>query len=302
MVSPVIRLGRTDLEVFPLCLGGNVFGWTADEDASFAILDAYVEAGGNFVDTADSYSSWVPGHSGGESETIIGKWMAARGNRDRIVVATKVGRLPGKADLRADTIRQGVEDSLRRIGTDRIDLYYAHADDNPEIPLEETLGAFDELVRSGKVRYIAASNYSAPRLAEALAVSERDGLASYAAVQPHYNLVERDYEQELAPLCADKGVPCVPYFALAMGFLTGKYRSGGATVDSPRAEGAAAYLDERRRRGSRDARRGRRRARDDRRFRRPRVAPRPADRRSTRSPARAPSLSLPISCRWPASS
>jgi aryl-alcohol dehydrogenase-like predicted oxidoreductase len=239
----VAPLGRTDLDVFPLCLGGNVFGWTADEEASFAVLDAYAEAGGNFVDTADAYSAWVPGHSGGESETIIGKWMAARGNRDRIVVATKVGRLTGKADLHADTIGEAVEDSLRRLQTDYIDLYYAHGDDNPDIPLAETLGAFDELVRSGKVRYIAASNYGAPRLAEALETSERGGLASYVALQPHYNLVERDYEEELAPLCAEKGLPCVPYFALAMGFLTGKYRPGGPAVDSPRSGGAAKYLD-----------------------------------------------------------
>jgi aryl-alcohol dehydrogenase-like predicted oxidoreductase len=239
----VAPLGRTDLDVFPLCLGGNVFGWTADEEASFAVLDAYAEAGGNFVDTADAYSAWVPGHSGGESETIIGTWMAARGNRDRIVVATKVGRLTGKADLHADTIGEAVEDSLRRLQTDYIDLYYAHGDDNPDIPLAETLGAFDELVRSGKVRYIAASNYGAPRLAEALETSERGGLASYVALQPHYNLVERDYEEELAPLCAEKGLPCVPYFALAMGFLTGKYRPGGPAVDSPRSGGAAKYLD-----------------------------------------------------------
>ncbi len=240
----MIRLGRTDLDVHPLCLGGNVFGWTADEDASFAVLDAYAAAGGNFVDTADAYSAWVPGHSGGESETIIGKWMASRGNRDRMVIATKVGRLgPDKNNLRAETIRQAVEDSLRRLQTDYVDLYYAHGDDNPEIPLEETLGAFDELVRAGKVRHIAASNYGPERLREALEVSERDGLASYAAVQPQYNLVDREYERTLAPLCAEKGLPCLPYFALAMGFLTGKYRPGGPAVDSPRAGGAAKYLE-----------------------------------------------------------
>jgi aryl-alcohol dehydrogenase-like predicted oxidoreductase len=240
----VIRLERTDLDVHPLCLGGNVFGWTADEEASFAILDAYADAGGNFIDTADAYSAWVPGHSGGESETIIGKWMAARGNRDRVVIATKVGRLgPSKNNLHADTIRDAVEDSLRRLQTDRIDLYYAHGDDDPDIPLEETLGAFDELVRAGKVRYIAASNYSPARLAEALAVSERDGLAAYVALQPQYNLVEREYEDELAPLCAEKSLSCIPYFALAMGFLTGKYRPEGPAVDSPRSGGAAKYLE-----------------------------------------------------------
>ena len=238
-------LGRTGLDVSPLCLGGNVFGWTADETNSFAVLDAYAAAGGNFVDTADSYSAWVEGNRGGESEEIIGRWLAARGNRDRIVVATKVGRLPGKDDLHAGTIRQGVEDSLRRLQTDYIDLYYAHGDDHPEIPLEETLGAFDELVRTGNVRHIAASNYEPPRLAEALAISTRDGLASYVALQPHYNLVERGYEGELREICADQGLACLPYFSLAKGFLTGKYRPGGAPVDSPRSAGAAVYLDDR---------------------------------------------------------
>ena len=243
MVSTVRTLGGTSLEVHPLCLGGNVFGWTADQEQSFAVLDAYAAAGGNFVDTADGYSAWAPGNSGGESETIIGNWMAARGNRDQIVVATKVGRLPTKQGLRAHTIREAAEDSLERLQTDRIDLYYAHGDDDPDIPLAETLGAFDELVRAGKVRYIAASNYEVPRLAEALEVSEREGFASYEALQPHYNLVERDYERELMPLCREKGLPCLPYFALARGFLTGKYRPGGPEVDSPRAEDAVGYLD-----------------------------------------------------------
>jgi aryl-alcohol dehydrogenase-like predicted oxidoreductase len=238
-------LGRTDLDVFPLCLGGNVFGWTADETDSFAVLDAYATAGGNFVDTADSYSAWAAGNRGGESETIIGRWLASRGNRDRMIVATKVGRMPGRSDLRASTIRQAADDSLRRLQTDRIDLYYAHGDDDPDIPLEETLGAFDELVRAGKVRHIAASNYGAPRLAEALAVSARDALASYVALQPHYNLVERDYEHGLRQLCADEGLACLPYFSLAKGFLTGKYRPGGPPVDSPRSGGASVYLDER---------------------------------------------------------
>jgi aryl-alcohol dehydrogenase (NADP+) len=240
----VTRLGRTDLDVFPLCLGGNVFGWTADEAQSFAVLDAYAAAGGNFVDTADSYSAWVPGNSGGESEAIIGRWMKARGNRDRVVVATKVGRLPSRKGLRADTIRQAAEDSLRRLQTEAIDLYYAHGDDDQTIPVEETLGAFDELVRAGKVRYVAASNYEAPRLAEALAASEHAGLAAYVALQPHYNLVERDYERELAPLVAAKDLACVPYFALAMGFLTGKYRPGGPAVASARAGGAGKYLED----------------------------------------------------------
>lgn len=237
------NLGSSDLSVFPLCLGGNVFGWTADRAASFDVLDAYAAAGGNFVDTADSYSAWVPGNQGGESETIIGDWMATRGNRDQIVVATKVGQKPDRAGLSAETIRAAAEDSLRRLQTDRIDLYYAHIDDQ-SVPLEETLGAFDALVREGKVRYVGASNSTAARLAEALEVSRREGLVSYVAVQPHYNLVERDeYEGELAALCVREGIGCVPYFALAKGFLTGKYRPGGDDVDSPRAERARAYLD-----------------------------------------------------------
>jgi aryl-alcohol dehydrogenase (NADP+) len=242
--TPVARIRRTDLDVFPLCLGGNVFGWTADEEHSFAVLDAYAAAGGNFVDTADSYSAWVEGNVGGESETILGRWLASRGNRDRFVVATKVGRLAGHAGLsRANVLRQA-ESSLRRLGTDRIDLYYAHSDDQ-DTPLEETLATFDELVRDGKVRYVAASNYEAPRLAEALAVSAREGLPSYVALQPRYNLVERGYERELRAVCADAGIACVPYFALAQGFLTGKYRPGGDAVESPRAQGASAHLDER---------------------------------------------------------
>ena len=238
------KIGTTALDVFPLCLGGNVFGWTADEKQSFAVLDAYAAAGGNFVDTADVYSAWVPGHEGGESETILGRWMAARGNRDRIVVATKVGMLSSLRGLAAKTIRAAAEGSLRRLRTDRIDLYYAHVDD-AATPLEETLGAFDALVREGKVRCIAASNYTTPRLAEALAVSKRLGIARYVALQPHYNLVHRaEYEGELAELCAREGLACFPYYALASGFLAGKYRPG-AKVDSARAAGAGKYLDER---------------------------------------------------------
>jgi aryl-alcohol dehydrogenase-like predicted oxidoreductase len=238
------RFENTDLHVFPLCLGGNVFGWTADEQSSFDVLDAYSSAGGNFVDTADAYSAWVPGHAGGESETIIGRWMKARRNRKQVIVATKVGRLSSLQGLAAATIRAGAEASLRRLDTDYIDLYFAHADD-PGTPLEETLRAFDALVREGKVRHIAASNYTAPRLAEALAVSRRERLASYVAVQPHYNLAHRqDYEGALRELCVQEHLACVPYFALASGFLTGKYRRG-TTVDSPRAPWVANYLDER---------------------------------------------------------
>jgi aryl-alcohol dehydrogenase-like predicted oxidoreductase len=238
------RIAGTSLDVFPLCLGGNVFGWTADERQSFDVLDAYAAAGGNFVDTADAYSAWVPGHTGGESETIIGRWMAARKNRARMIVATKVGRHPSLSGLRAATIRSAAEASLRRLGTDYIDLYFAHADD-PQTPLEETLQAFDGLVKEGKVRYAAASNYTASRLAEALAVARREGLVRYAAVQPHYNLVHRqEYEGALRELCAREQLSAVPYFALASGFLTGKYRPGAA-VESPRAPWVSAYLDER---------------------------------------------------------
>jgi aryl-alcohol dehydrogenase-like predicted oxidoreductase len=237
-------LGRTDLDIFPLCLGGNVFGWTANEQESFAILDAYAAAGGNFIDTADAYSAWVPGHVGGESETIIGRWMAARRLRHKMIIATKVGRCPGRLGLAPNNIRAGAEASLKRLGVDRIDLYYAHADD-PATPIEQSLREFDALVREGKLRHVAASNYTAARLAEALAISTHEKLTRYVALQPHYNLVVRDeYEGPLADLCAREDVSCLPYFALAKGFLTGKYRSGVA-VQSARAKGAQAYQDER---------------------------------------------------------
>ena len=241
----MLRIGASDLDVFPLCLGGNVFGWSVDEPGSFAVLDAYTAAGGNFVDTADGYSAWAPGNAGGESETIIGRWLAARGNRDSIVLATKVGKYEARDGLSAPNIRAAADDSLRRLGTDRIDLYYAHRDD-PEVPLEETLGAFDDLVRAGKVRYVAASNFDAPRLAEALAVSAREELVSYVALQPGYNLVHRDeYEGPLRDVCAREGLACIPYYGLAMGFLTGKHRPGGPVHASPRTARAREYLDER---------------------------------------------------------
>jgi aryl-alcohol dehydrogenase-like predicted oxidoreductase len=240
----VALIPHTDLDVSGLCLGGNVFGWTADREASFAVLDAYAAAGGNFVDTADVYMAGAPGNSGGESETIIGEWMAARGNRDAIVVATKVGKLAGLDNLRAETIRKAADDSLRRLGTDRIDLYYAHFDDTGT-PLAETLGAFGELIDAGKVRAVAASNYSGARLAEALETADREGLPRYVALQPGYNLMDRAYEDDQRPVCEREGLACFPFYGLARGFLTGKYRPGGAEVDSPRAEGAKAYLDER---------------------------------------------------------
>jgi len=237
------KISSTDLDVYPLALGGNVFGWTASEKESFAVLDAYAAAGGNFIDTADAYSAWAPGNSGGESETILGKWLAQRKQRDRSIIATKVGMHPQLKGLSAKTIRAAAENSLKRLGTDYIDLYYAHVDDQ-QTALEETLGAFDSLVREGKVRYIAASNYTAPRLAEALAVSDREGLARYVALQQHYNLMERDkYEGELADVVSREGLSSVPYFALASGFLTGKYRPG-AKVESQRAERAGSYLNE----------------------------------------------------------
>jgi aryl-alcohol dehydrogenase-like predicted oxidoreductase len=238
------RIPRTDLDVFSLCLGGNVFGWTADERESFGVLDSYLAAGGNFIDTADVYSAWAPGHTGGESETIIGRWMAARGTRNRMVIATKVGMAPGLKGLSPRTIRTAAEASLRRLRVASIDLYYAHADD-PETPLEDSLRAFDGLVKEGKVRHIGASNFTASRLEEALKISDRSGFARYVALQPHYNLMHRhDYEGELADLCMRKTVGCVPYYGLAKGFLTGKYRPDGH-VDSPRAAAARAYLDAR---------------------------------------------------------
>ncbi|WP_447009527.1 aldo/keto reductase [Saccharothrix hoggarensis] len=237
------KLGTSDLGVSRLCLGGNVFGWTADEETSFAVLDAYVAAGGDFVDTADAYSAWAEGHTGGESETIIGRWLRSRGNRDRVVVATKVGMLAGLDDLKAATIERAAEDSLRRLGVDHIDLYYAHKDD-PGTPQEETLAAFDRLVRAGKVRHIAASNYTADRLTSALAVSEREGFAGFVALQQAYNLVDRSYEGELSRAVADHGLSSAPYWGLAKGFLTGKYRPG-VTVESARAAAASRYLDER---------------------------------------------------------
>ena len=242
-MQPTVPLGSTGIAVSPLCLGGNVFGWTAGEEESMAVLDAYAAAGGNFVDTADGYGNWVEGNPRGMSERIIGRWMAARGNRDELVIATKVGRAQGMRGLADATIRTGVEESLERLGTDRIDLYYAHADD-PDTPLEETMAAFDALVREGKVRHVAASNYSAPRLAEALRVSHSEGLARYVGLQPEYNLVERaEYEGELQELCVAEGLACMPYYALASGFLTGKYRPGGPDVESARAASAGKHLE-----------------------------------------------------------
>ena len=214
-------LGRTGLDVHPICLGGNVFGWTADEKASFEVLDTYVELGGNFIDTAESYSRWVEGHQGGESETVIGKWLAARpGMRERVIIATKVG-----PPLGAARIREACEGSLRRLGVEQIDVYYAHNPD-PETPLEESLEAFDALVRDGKVRVLASSNHSADQLRTALTLARERGWAEYQVEQPPYSLINRSLEGGLSELCRAEGIGVVGYAALAGGFLTGKYREG----------------------------------------------------------------------------
>jgi aryl-alcohol dehydrogenase-like predicted oxidoreductase len=237
-------LGATGLLVHPLCLGGNVFGWTADEAQSFAVLDAYVAAGGNFIDTSDMYSVWVPGHDGGESERILGRWMASRQNRDRLVLATKVGMNPTRPGLSAANIEAAAEGSLRRLGVDHVDLYYAHRDDE-RTPLRETLRAFEALRQSGKVRHVAASNYGVRRLLDARTAARREGTRAYDVLQPHYNLMDRgDYEGPLMDLCVKEEVASIPYFGLARGFLTGKYRRS-RHVESARREAASAYLDER---------------------------------------------------------
>ncbi|RZI90534.1 MAG: aldo/keto reductase, partial [Variovorax sp.] len=229
-------LGRSGLEVSPLAFGGNVFGWTVDEATSFRLLDAWLDAGFNFVDTADVYSAWVPGHTGGESETIIGKWLRQSGKRNRVVLATKVGKPmgEGKVGLAPAYIRQAVDASLKRLQTDHIDLYQSH-DDDAGTPLEDSLGAFAELIKAGKVRAIGASNYTAPRLAEALDVSERLGLPRYESLQPLYNLYDRAvFEDALEPLCLERGVGVINFYALAAGFLTGKYRSEADAAKSAR--------------------------------------------------------------------
>lgn len=238
------RIGNSDLDVFPLSLGGNVFGWTADRDASFAVLDAFVDGGGDFIDTADAYSAWVPGNSGGESETIIGEWLASR-KPEGVVVATKVSQHPEFPGLAATNVRKAAEASLGRLGVDTIDLYYAHFDDE-KVPLEETVGAFGQLVADGLVRNVAVSNYSAERIREWVDIARRTGVALPVAVQPHYNLVHRnDVEETIIPVAQEFGLGLVPYYSLASGFLTGKYRSAdieGQT--SPRASGAAKYATE----------------------------------------------------------
>jgi aryl-alcohol dehydrogenase-like predicted oxidoreductase len=239
-----ITIPQTDLHVFPLCLGGNVFGWTADQEQSFEVLDAFVAKGGNFIDTADVYSEWAPGNSGGESETILGKWMAARGNRAEMIIATKVSMLSSRPGLSANNILAAVDESLSRLQTDYIDLYYAHKDD-PSVPLEETLGAFDLLIKAGKVRYIGASQHSGARLAQALSVSEARGLAKYSVLQNEYNLMERSvFEADSAPALKANRMQALPFFSLARGFLSGKYQPG-VDIDSVRASGVEGYKTER---------------------------------------------------------
>ncbi len=246
--SASTRLGRSSLEVGPLCLGGNVFDWTIDERRSFEILDAFIDAGGNFIDTADVYSVWVPDNEGGDSERVIGNWIRARGGKpEGLVIATKVGSpMPYGWGLGREHILDSARRSIERLGVDAIDLYYAHRDDD-ETELAETLGAFDELVRDGLVRTIGASNYPAARLAEALDISDRDGLARYEVLQPCYNLLDRDdFEGELQQLCIDREIAVAPYYALAAGFLTGKYQRGHQEPDTPRATSTMhRYGDER---------------------------------------------------------
>lgn len=235
------RIGNSDLDVLPLSLGGNVFGWTADRDTSFAVLDEFHAGGGDFIDTADAYSAWAPGNSGGESETLIGEWLASR-RPENVVVATKVSQHPQFRGLSAANVRAAAEASLKRLGVDTIDLYYAHFDDE-SVPLEETVAAFGDLVKDGLVRYTAVSNYTGPRIREWIDYAQAAGSALPVAVQPHYNLVHRnEVEEGVVPVAEEFGLGLVPYSALASGFLTGKYRSTDATgQSSPRAQGAAKY-------------------------------------------------------------
>lgn len=238
-------LGNSDILISNIALGGNVFGWTIDEKTSFQILDAFVDAGFNLIDTANMYSAWIPGHQGGESEAIIGNWVHSRGNRDKVVLATKVGMQmgDGSSGLKKDYIIRQADDSLRRLRTDYIDLYQSHQDDE-STPIDETLEAYDQLVKAGKVRAVGASNFGADRLRESLSVAQSRGLPSYVSLQPQYNLVERaGYETELEPLVLEYGLGVIPYYSLASGFLTGKYRSESDLSKSPRGGGVKKYLE-----------------------------------------------------------
>jgi aryl-alcohol dehydrogenase-like predicted oxidoreductase len=239
------RLGQSSIELVPLAFGGNVFGWTVDEATSFALLDGFVAAGCDFIDTADVYSRWHTGNQGGESETIIGKWLKARGNRSKVIIATKVGLEmgPGRKGLAPAYIKRSIEDSLRRLQTDYIDLYQSHRDD-PDTPIADTLGAYAELIKQGKVREIGASNYTAPRLAEALRISATQGLPRYQSLQPLYSLVERtEFEGDLEALCLKEKVGVISYYSLASGFLTGKYRSKDDMANRLRGARVEKYLD-----------------------------------------------------------
>ena len=236
-------LAKTDLQISNLCLGGNVFGWSADEKQSHDVLNLYVELGGNFIDTADVYSEWGDGHVGGESETVIGTWLKRRGKRDDVVIATKVAKLSTRPGLSRANIIAACDDSLRRLQTDHIDLYYSHEDD-ANTPLEETLAAYTELQKAGKIRFAAASNYTATRLLEAAAISKQNQLTEYVALQNHYNLLEREeYETDSVPALKELGIEGIPFFGLARGFLSGKYREG-VTVESVRAGGVTKYTNE----------------------------------------------------------
>jgi len=240
----MIKLANTDLTIYPLCLGGNVFGYSADKENSEAVLSFYADNGGNFIDTADMYSQWAPGHIGGESETIIGNWIKKRGNREQMIIATKVGKLNTKPGLSPSNIISACEDSLKRLGSDYIDIYYSHQDDL-DTPIEQTLGAYDSLIKAGKVRYIAASNFTHERLQESLNISKDLNLASYIASQDQYNLMDRDYENSLMPTLKSNGLSQIPFYGLARGFLTGKYRKG-KTVESIRANGVnTSYANDR---------------------------------------------------------
>ena len=239
----MITIPESDLVVHPLCLGGNVFGWSADETQSHAVLDAYAGHGGNFIDTADVYSEWKEGNTGGDSEKIIGTWMKSRANRSEIVIATKVAKYSRRPGLSAANIIAACDESLDRLHSDYIDLYYSHEDDE-KISMEETMGAYAQLIAQGKVRYIAASNFSPSRLQEALKFSEENSLPSYIAVQDHYNLMVRNpFETAMSPVLAEHGISCIPYFGIARGFLTGKYRPG-VSVESVRAGGVADYTND----------------------------------------------------------
>lgn len=236
------RIGSSDLDVTPVALGSNVFGWTADEPTSHAILDAFVEQGGNLIDTADSYSTWVPGNHGGESETIIGSWLRASHRRDSVLIATKVAKLPGRPGLSAANVLAAADDSLRRLGTDRIDLYYAHQED-PDTPLGETVDAFAELVQQGKVRYVGVSNFSAPSIRRWVALAKERDVAAPVALQPPYNLVaRRGFEQDLQETAQQLGLGVLPYYGLASGFLTGKYHGAADAQDAPRGAAVRQYL------------------------------------------------------------